>query len=267
MITELRYSSTNTYLVQGSKATLLFDTGWAGTLPAFFKALGEKDLKVQDIDYILISHFHPDHMGIAQQIADMGATIVIADVQRDFVHFSDNIFDKDKQLKFVTINDEKLKVISINQSREFLKSCGIYGELIHTPGHSDDSISLWLDSEKALLVGDLNPLYELELHKGTQIEESWSRLLKLRPKTVYYGHAKTTKLGKSDIKAQEHTDVDVYTLVKKIMKLTDKGLTAEAIQVKTGAGLGFITDVRRMYVTHQNVGVQGILDRVEIKGK
>lgn len=69
----------------------------------------------------------------------------------------------------------------------------IEGELLHTPGHSDDSISLWLD-EGSLFVGDLNPLYELELHKGTEIGKSWDKLLALDPKTVYYGHAKTAVL-------------------------------------------------------------------------
>ncbi len=66
---------------------------------------------------------------------------------------------------------------------------GIGGEVIHTRGHSDDSISLYIDTGE-LFVGDLNPLYELELHKGTQIEDSWNRLMKLNPKKVYYGHAK-----------------------------------------------------------------------------
>ena len=73
---------------------------------------------------------------------------------------------------------------------------GIEGEVIHTPGHSDDSISLWTD-EGYLFVGDLNPLYEFELHKGIEIGRSWDKLLKLKPKVVYYGHAKTARLKES----------------------------------------------------------------------
>ena len=68
MISEIKYSNTNTYLIRGKNGDLLFDTGWAGTFGAFCKALGEKDLKLQNIKYLLISHFHPDHMGIAQEI-------------------------------------------------------------------------------------------------------------------------------------------------------------------------------------------------------
>ena len=63
---EINYSNTNTYLIEGTKGKLLFDTGWAGTFPGFCRFIGSLNISIQSIDYILISHFHPDHMGIAQ---------------------------------------------------------------------------------------------------------------------------------------------------------------------------------------------------------
>lgn len=51
------------------------------------------------------------------------------------------------------------------------------------------------------------------------------------------------------------------------MKCIDKGYSVDIIQKKTGADPEFIQDVARMYLTHQNVSVQGILDRIEIKNK
>ena len=267
MISEIKYSNTNTYLIHGKNGDLLFDTGWAGTFGAFCKALGENDLKLQNIRYLLISHFHPDHMGIAQEIADAGTVIAVMDVQTEFIHSPDYIFERENNSDFVPIDDSKIKIISAQKSRKFLKELGISGEIIHTPGHSDDSISLWLDKEKSLLVGDLNPLYELEMHKGTRIAESWEKLLKLKPDKIYYGHAETAELTSSAFKVSEKSDRDTYALVKKIMKLIDRGCTAEVIAKKTGADKVFIQDVARMYLTHQNVSVQGILDRIEIKGK
>ena len=268
MIEEIKYSNTNTYLIHGKTGDLLFDTGWAGTFGALCKALGEKGLKLQSIKYLLISHFHPDHMGIAQKTADAaGAVIAVPDVQTEFIHSSDYIFEKEKKPDFVPIDDQKIKIISTGKSRRFLKELGISGEIIHTPGHSDDSISLWLDKEKTLLVGDLNPLYELEMHKGTQIAESWEKLLKLKPDKICYGHAKAADLSSSDFSLSEASDRDIYALVRKIMKLIDKGCPAEIIEKKTGADIVFIQDVTRMYLTHQNISVQGILDRIEIKGR
>ena len=319
-ITTLKYSNTNTYLIEGEKGTILFDTGWAGTFPMFCAELGRCGKQLKSIDYILISHFHPDHYGIAQEIADQGPVILACDVQKDYLHASDGIFEKDKRMRFFPIRDEKVKHITLSESRNILATLGINGEILHTPGHSDDSISLWLD-QGALFVGDLNPLYELELHRGTEIERSWNRCLALKPRTVYYGHAKTAMLeqegtpeekeagvsdgqgskahgsmdrgskaydskdqdgmicvnkdpdGKDQVsmaqnrKVQGADDTKWYDLVESIMKYIDKGWPLKKIAKKTGAAPEFIEDVTRMYLTHTNVTVQGILDRIEIKNR
>ena len=93
----------------------------------------------------------------------------------------------------------------------------------------------------------------------------------MNPKKVYYGHAKTAILSgerqKEEQRDTEDPADDKYELVSQIMKFIDKGYTLEKIQKKTGADKVFIEDVTRMYLTHQNVGVQGILDRIEIKGR
>ena len=306
-IIELHYSNTNTYLIQGSKGYLLFDTGWAGSFPAFCKSLGEAGVKLSDISMILISHYHPDHMGIAGEITDKGPVLLVCDVQRDFLHSSDHIFEKENRKDYVPIDESKARVISIGDSRKVLGEIGIDGEIIATPGHSDDSISLLLDSGE-LFVGDLNPLYELELHVGTEIGRSWEKILAKKPKRVYYGHAKTAVLveteGVGENSPAEACSVeradgrrenggnplaetcsvkkpegqrergtaasgqdDLFRLVSRIMKLIDKKMPLSKIAVKTGADEAFVTDVARMYLTHQNVGVQGILDRIEIKNR
>lgn len=89
MIHELHYDNTNTYLIYGTKGLLLFDTGWAGTFTKLCKALGEKGMKLQDIDYLVISHFHPDHMGLAGELAGHGITVVVLESQKAYVHTSD----------------------------------------------------------------------------------------------------------------------------------------------------------------------------------
>ena len=259
-IHELKYSNTNTYLIEGKNGRILFDTGWAGTFPAFCKCMGELGIPVQAIDYIVISHFHPDHMGISQEIANLGPVIIVINVQQDFVHHSDEIFEKEGNKAFRSIVDEKVRILKTADSRAFLRGLGIDGEILHTPGHSDDSISLVLD-DGMIFVGDLNPLYELELHRGTQIEESWNRLLSRKPVTVYYGHARTADL-KSETPAEQD---DRYELVSRIMTYVDRGFSLDKMQKKTGAGKNFIEDVMRMYLTHQNIGVQGILDRIEVR--
>lgn len=271
MVTELHYSSTNTYLISGPEGILLFDTGWAGTFRAFCREMGKLGIPVQKISYILISHFHPDHYGIAQEIAEYGPTIAVADVQCEHIHAADAVLMREPEKDFRPIDDRRIRVVSRGSSRSFLQEMGIEGEIIATPGHSEDSISLCLD-DGSFFVGDLNPLYELEMHRGTRIGESWELLLARHPKTIFYGHARTAQLDASAGQQDEGEQADrdagqEYALVKRIVRYTDKGYSAECIQEKTGVSADWIRDVMRMYLTHTNISVQGILDRMEIRGK
>ncbi len=299
MITELHYDNTNTYLISGEKGSILFDTGWAGTLQRFYHELGAKGLRLSDIHYLLISHYHPDHMGIAQEIANQGVKLLVMESQVEHIHDADKVFGKDKRSTFVPIYDKDVTMLTFAESREFLLKLGILGCIIPTPGHSEDSVSLILDREAAF-VGDLYPLYELELHEEPGVKESWERIMSFRPKMVYYGHARTAVLqdaenvqdklckggapdeevaqkecGRKDTHWAERRQSancvqknhELYHTVKQIMHYIDKGMSIDKIAAKLKWEREFVNDVCRMYLTHQNVGVQGILDRIEIKGK
>jgi len=59
---------------------------------------------------------------------------------------------------------------------------GLSGEVIHTPGHSDDSISVFLDSGDAF-IGDLQPEYQI-MEDDIISKSSWLRLKKLGVKKL-----------------------------------------------------------------------------------
>lgn len=190
----LKYGNTNTYFVKGSSGGILIDTDWAGTLPAFFKAIKSAGITTEDIGYVLITHFHPDHMGIEGELAELGIKPVIVDIQREYVHCSDEIFHR-SGVNFVPIDESRAVYISCEESRGFLRGIGIDGEIIHTPGHSADSVSLILDSGAAF-VGDLPPLDVADGFDNAEIKRSWDLVLSFCPRTVYYGHANERHLKK-----------------------------------------------------------------------
>ena len=71
------------------------------------------------------------------------------------------------------------------ESRALLERIGIPGEILHTPGHSDDSVSLLLD-DGSVFTGDLAP--EAFLEEEEIAAASW-RLLRERGATrVYPAH-------------------------------------------------------------------------------
>lgn len=185
---QLRYGSTNTFLIPCHNGFLLIDTDYAGTLPAFYKAIKPNGITVSDIVYVLATHYHPDHMGLIPDLMKLGVRLLLIDTQRDSVHFSDYIFARDG-LPFEPINEMKAKVISCAESRNFLAGIGIKGEIISTPSHSPDSISLALDDGDCI-VGDLQPYEYLDGYgENDTMKTDWERIHHFQPKRVFYAHA------------------------------------------------------------------------------
>ena len=164
------------------------DTDYAGTLPAFFRAIKAAGIEVADITHVIATHYHPDHMGLIGQLQAMGARLLLADVQRECIRFGELIFAR-QRLRFTPIDENRADVISCAESREYLRSLGIAGEIISTPSHSPDSISLVLDSGQCL-VGDLEPLsYLAGYEDNAALKADWERILSFKPARVYYAHA------------------------------------------------------------------------------
>ena len=88
----LKYGNTNTYLVRGVGGSLLIDTDYAGTLPGFYRAIKAAGVRLGDIDYVLATHYHPDHMGLIGELMQQGVKLLLLEHQRGQVHFSDAIF-------------------------------------------------------------------------------------------------------------------------------------------------------------------------------
>lgn len=71
---------------------------------------------------------------------------------------------------------------------------GIDGEVIHTPGHSDDSITLVLDDGTAF-VGDLCPLFTVPAYRSRTLENSWNELLSRGVTHIFYGHSNPQQIS------------------------------------------------------------------------
>lgn len=192
----LRYGNTDTFFVPGEGGGLLFDTDFAGTLPAFYKAIKQNGIVVKDIGYVLVSHYHPDHMGLVGELMKQGVGLLVVDGQQGFIHCSDGIFARGG-IPYVPIDEAQASVIPCEESREFLSRMGIRGEVIRTPSHSEDSISLVLDGGDCF-VGDLEPFEYLGAYEGNaQLERDWEHLLSFDPKRVFYAHRPPQELSSS----------------------------------------------------------------------
>ncbi len=189
MITKLKYGNTNTFFIRGTVGNLLIDTDYAGTLPAFYKTIKAYNIQTRDIDYVLATHYHPDHIGLVSALIKQGVKLLLLDTQLPCIHFSDKIFSRDTRLHYEPITTENATVIRSEESREFLKRIGIRGEIIVTASHSSDSISLILDNGECF-VGDLEPIEYLGgYEQNSALNNDWERILRHTPKVIHYAHA------------------------------------------------------------------------------
>jgi glyoxylase-like metal-dependent hydrolase (beta-lactamase superfamily II) len=151
-ILNIGYQSTNYYLLPGGNFSLLVDAGWPGTFGKFLHVLRTKGLSLEAIDYFFVTHFHPDHAGLVQELKESGRKFILLEEQQAGIPLMKKIIKPDTGYKDIDMTG--VTPIPASMSRAFLKGLGFDGELVHTPGHSDDSISLVLDSGEAF-TGDL----------------------------------------------------------------------------------------------------------------
>ena len=195
MTIKLRYGNTNTFLVPGNGGYLLVDTDYAGTLPAFYKALKTAGVRLKDIAYVLATHYHPDHMGLIPELMKQGVRLLLMDTQTKDVHYPDQIFAREKALRFVPVDESAAEVVGCRDSRAFLAGIGIAGEIVSTPSHSRDSVSLVLDDGDCL-VGDLEPMENLSAYADNPaLKADWDAILGFRPKRFFYSHANEKGVG------------------------------------------------------------------------
>lgn len=184
-IITIEYDSTHFYILANSRPRLLIDVGMPGTLGEFQHHCKRADVALSDIDYLLCTHYHPDHAGIAQDVKQLGPKLIVCESQVDAIPALSDIVKDDPP--YTEIDPSDNVVISRDESRALLATIGIQGEIVETPGHSDDSVTLVLDSGEAF-TGDLTHPMLLWADETGVLRQSWEKLRVMNVTTVYQAH-------------------------------------------------------------------------------
>lgn len=188
-IVNVGYKSTNYYVIADAQPRLLVDAGWPGTLAQFENACQRKGIALAKIPYVLPTHYHPDHAGLAQELKRNGSKLIVLDTQLEAIPLLSGMVKPDDHFVEIDLRDNVM--LALDESRAFLKRIGIEGEIVATPGHSDDSVSLILD-EGAAFTGDLT--HPILVGDDTTTLASWDKLRGLGVKQVYPGHGPVWRL-------------------------------------------------------------------------
>lgn len=194
-VVTIGYRSTNYYVVCAGATRLLVDLGWPGMLGAMQAELQRRGFALADITHGFATHYHPDHAGLAQELKSTGMTLIVTPEQVDAAPAMTR-WTKPGEHFVPIVVDAKTRVVTIAESRAWLATLGIAGQLVHTPGHSDDSVSLLLDDGRAF-TGDLTLPGMAPEEAAPVVADSWQRLASRGATTVYPGHGKPWTLDRT----------------------------------------------------------------------
>ena len=142
-------------------------------------------MQIEEIRYALATHYHIDHAGLAQEFKQAGVPLLVLEAQAIAIPLMMR-WTKPRD-NYLEITMEGNFTFSFFESRSALEQIGIPGGIVHTPGHSDDSVSLLLDDGSAF-TGDLTAPPFVTPEDSAMVLASW-RLLRERGATIVYpGH-------------------------------------------------------------------------------
>jgi len=207
---------TRCYLLKCTGGYLLIDTDYPKYYRLFEKKLANLGIAASDIKYLLLTHHHDDHAGFAAElvrntgcrvIAHRNAVTALKDGKSEETMKPVNrriqivmtfymLFHKEFKFPPVTLAERDILIEGDNE--EFLKGIGIDGVILHTPGHTSDSISVLL-SDGSAFVGDaaMNFLRWTGVgHRPIYIEDintvygSWRKLRERGARVIYPSHGR-----------------------------------------------------------------------------
>lgn len=189
-IVNVGYRSTNFWVISAGRSRLLVDIGWPGTMGLMRAKLKRADIPISEIRYALATHYHIDHAGLGQELKNAGVPLLVLDVQAAAIPIMKTWTKPVDNYQEITLHDNFL--IRPEQSRALLERIGIPGEILPTPGHSDDSVSVLLDDGSAF-TGDL-PAEDYCADNPVALA-SWSLLRSKGVARVYPAHGPIWKLA------------------------------------------------------------------------
>lgn len=174
----------NCYLVKINGFYVAIDAGWPGHIRKYREALKTYNIKPEAIKYLFVTHFHPDHAGMVENLKKFGISFILFEHQAPYIRVMEKMIRNDRS--YLHLDMKSNIVLSIDEAEAFFKENNIPAQAIKTTGHSDDSISL-LFQDGTAFIGDLySPAFIME--GDDKSKQSWNDLKLKGAKTIYPAH-------------------------------------------------------------------------------
>lgn len=206
-VLRFRMQFVSAYLLRGAGGLVLFDSGYPYFERLFKRRCRENGIEPREIKLILLSHGHLDHIGGAKALRELtGAPLGID--RRDASALSTGRFARlipRTWLGWLTSFASNRQMLPPNCRTEpdmvldgelDLAPYGVAGRAFHTPGHTQGSLSVILDSGEAVIADVImvnfpflsDPSYPIYADSLEQVRDSVAKILALKPRIIYTAH-------------------------------------------------------------------------------
>jgi glyoxylase-like metal-dependent hydrolase (beta-lactamase superfamily II) len=188
----------NSYLIDGPTRVLI-DPGHRAMFDHVEQGLQELELGIDDIDVIICTHGHPDHLESVPLFKGKKARFTIHETEWQWI---DSV---GRQLGAALGIDMSAIMPDFFLQEGDLSLGELEIKVFHTPGHSPGSACLYLPDQKVLFTGDVvfkEGLGRTDLPggDGTKLKESIKRLADLDVHWLLSGHGDVVS-GAEQVKA------------------------------------------------------------------
>ena len=203
----------NNYLVSYDAGYILVDTGYAGGFPHFMKMLKKYHIQPEEIKYLFLTHAHDDHAGFLNEVLEAtSAEVILQPKAIEGLKRGQNSFEGGCSSllawlfcqvltllghgnhRYPVIKEEYIKRLVPIDSEQF-KTLDFPYEILETPGHTSDHISLLVGNN--LFCGDaaMNGIPSLRrttiwVEDLEQFKQSWKKIIEKNPEMIYPAHGK-----------------------------------------------------------------------------
>ena len=188
----------NTYLIDGP-ARILIDPGHLRHFEHVQSGLVALGIANEDIDLVICTHAHPDHLEAVQLFSPLPTLFAVHETEWQMVQAME------KRLKALQRKGLGSLIPDFFLKEGDLNVKGIDLNIIHSPGHSPGSISIYWPEQKALFTGDLIfkdgvGRTDLPQGNGQHLKESIKRVSCLEIDVLLPGHGDTVS-GEENVRA------------------------------------------------------------------